>query len=124
MEIGVRMALDVKVREKNGTPIITLNGRVIGIDVEKFAKKLDSLYTKGSKTIVVDMSRVSFLDSQGLGKIVYYFHIMEKTGRALIILNTNPDPQMFVKRLFSLTNLDRVLKIIDDINQAWGAKKA
>ena len=118
------MALDVKVREKNGTPIITLNGRVIGIDVEKFAKKLDSLYTKGSKTIVVDMSRVSFLDSQGLGKIVYYFHIMEKTGRALIILNTNPDPQMFVKRLFSLTNLDRVLKIIDDINQAWGAKKA
>jgi len=28
------------------------------------------------------MSGVSFLDSQGLGKIVYYFHIMEKEGRA------------------------------------------
>jgi anti-anti-sigma factor len=118
------MALEVKVKEKNGTPIILLNGRVIGSDVEKFAKKLDALYTKDLKTIVVDMSGVSFLDSQGLGKIVYYFHIMEKEGRALIILNSNPDPQMFVKRLFSLTNLDRVLNIIDDIDQVWGAEKA
>jgi anti-anti-sigma factor len=111
------MALDVKVREKNGTPVITLNGRVIGSDVEKFAKKLDSLYNKDSKTIVVDMSGVSFLDSHGLGKIVYYFHIMEQAGRALIIVISNPDPQMYLKRLFSLTNLDRVLKIVDDINQ-------
>jgi anti-sigma B factor antagonist len=118
------MALEVKVKEKNGTPIITLAGRVIGIDVEKFSKKLDVLYNKGSKTIVVDMSGVSFLDSQGLGKIVYYFHIMEKEGRALIILIINPDPQMFVKRLFSLTNLDRVLKIVDDISLVWGAEKA
>jgi anti-anti-sigma factor len=118
------MALEVKVKEKNGTPIITLDGRVIGSDVEKFAKKLDSLYNKDLKTIVVDMSRVGFLDSQGLGKIVYYFHIMEKEGRDLIILIANPDPQMFVKRLFSLTNLDRVLKIVDDINQVWGAEKA
>jgi anti-anti-sigma factor len=94
------MALDVKVREKNGTPVITLDGRVIGSDVEKFAKKLDSLYNKGSKTIVVDMSGVSFLDSHGLGKIVYYFHIMEKAGRALIIVISNPDPQMYLKRLF------------------------
>jgi anti-anti-sigma factor len=117
------MALDVRIREKNGIPIIALDGRVIGSDVEKFAKKLDSLFNKDSKTIVVDMSEVSFLDSQGLGKIVYYYHIMEKAGRALIILNTNPDPQMYLRRLFSLTNLDKVLKIIDNEKQLWGTEK-
>jgi nitrate reductase NapAB chaperone NapD len=42
---------------------------------------------------------------------------MEQAGRALIIVISNPDPQMYLKRLFSLTNLDRVLKIVDDINQ-------
>jgi len=118
------MALEVKVRKKNGTPIIALGGRAIGSDVEKFAKKLESLYKNGSKTIILDLSEVSFLDSQGLGKIVYYYHIMEKAGRSLVILNANPDPQMFVRRLFSLTNLDRVLKIVDDINQVWGEENA
>jgi anti-sigma B factor antagonist len=124
VEIGGRMALEVKVRKKNGTPIIALGGRAIGSDVEKFAKKLESLYKNGSKTIILDLSEVSFLDSQGLGKIVYYYHIMEKAGRSLVILNANPDPQMFVRRLFSLTNLDRVLKIVDDINQVWGEENA
>ena len=118
------MALDIKVREKIGTPIIVLDGRVIGSDVEKFTRKLDSVCQKGSKSIVVDMSGVNFLDSQGLGKIVYYYHIMEKAGRALNILITNPDPQMYLKRLFSLTNLDKVLKIVDDINKVWEAEKA
>ena len=117
------MALEVKVREKNGTPIIALDGRAIGSDVEKFAKKLESLCKKDFKIIVLDLSEVSFLDSQGLGKIVYYYHVMEKAGRSLVILNANPDPQRFVRRLFSLTNLDRVLKIVDDMNKVWGGEK-
>ena len=114
------MALDVKVNQKNDTPVIALVGRVIGVDVNKFAKKLELLHKKKFRRIVIDVSDASFLDSQALGKIVYYFHIMEKENRELILLNTNPDPAMYIRRLFSLTNLDRVLRIADSEEEIWG----
>ena len=39
----------------------------------------------------------------------------------LVLLNSNPDPAMYVRRLFSLTNLDRVLRIADSEEEIWGA---
>jgi anti-anti-sigma factor len=107
------MALDLKVHEKKETALIEVNGRVIGIDGEKFAKKLESLFLKNKKKVIVDLSTTKFLDSYGLGTIVYYFHSMQMKKRDFIILNTNPDPNTYVKRLFELTNLDKVLKVVD-----------
>jgi anti-anti-sigma factor len=114
------MALEVKVRQKNDTPIIVLIGRVIGVDVEKFTKKLESFYKKKSSRIVIDISKAGFLDSHALGKIVYYFHIMEKENRELVLLNVNSDSNMYVSRLFSLTNLDRVIRIAKTEEELWG----
>jgi len=107
------MAMDVRVKEKKESTLIQLKGRVIGIDGEKFSKKLESAYSKRKDKIILDMSGVSFLDSHGLGTIVYYFHSMQKERRQLVILNANPDPGTYVKRLFELTNLDKILTIVD-----------
>jgi len=110
------MAMDVKVKEKKESTFIQLKGRVIGVDGEKFSKKLEGAYSKKKSKVVLDVSEVSFLDSHGLGTIVYYFHSMQKEKRQLVILNANPDPGTYVKRLFELTNLDKILTIVDSAN--------
>jgi anti-sigma B factor antagonist len=97
--------------------VIQLSGRVIGVDGEKFAKKLDGAYSKNKKKLLLDLSNVTFLDSHGLGTIVYYFHSMQKEKREFVIVNTNPDPGTYVKRLFELTNLDKVLVIVDILEE-------
>jgi|GEM_PF-341797 anti-sigma B factor antagonist len=112
------MALDMKVREKKESTVIQLIGRVIGVDGEKFSKKLDGVYSKRKKRLILDMSNVTFLDSHGLGTIVYYFHSMQKEKRDFVILNTNPDPTTYVKRLFELTNLDKILTIVSTVDEA------
>jgi anti-anti-sigma factor len=106
------MSLDIKLKKINDVPVLELMGRAIDVDVEKFAKKLESLYKKGVPKIVVDLSRTNFVDSHGLGIIVYYNTLLEKEKRELVILNANPDRGGYVFRLFELTNLDKVLRIV------------
>jgi anti-anti-sigma factor len=85
--------------------------------VEKCSKKLQSLYKKGVPKLVVDLSRTNFVDSHGLGIIVYYNTLMQKENRELVILNANPDKSGYVHRLFELTNLDKVLRIVQSENE-------
>ena len=49
------------------------------------------------------------MDSHGLGTIVYYHTLMQKEKRKLILVNKNTDETSYLNRLFSLTNLDKVL---------------
>jgi anti-anti-sigma factor len=114
MEItgGKPMALDIKVRGKKQSTVMKVVGRVIGVEGERFAKKLESVYSRGG-SLIVDLSETEFLDSHGLGTLVYYFHTMQKEQRDFVILNANPNPNAYVKRLFELTNLDKVLKVVD-----------
>jgi|WetSurMetagenome_2_1015567.scaffolds.fasta_scaffold119027_2 anti-anti-sigma factor len=105
------MALDIKVRAKNMSTVLRVIGRVVGVDGERFAKKLESVSQKGG-SILVDLSETDFLDSHGLGSIVYYFHTLQKENRDFTIRNANPDPNAYITRLFEVTNLDKILKIV------------
>ena len=106
------MALEIKQKKLGTIPVLELVGRAIDVDVERFSKKLDALYKKGETKIVVDLSKTNFVDSHGLGIIVYYNTLMQKEKKELVILNANPDKRGYVHRLFELTNLDKVLRLV------------
>jgi anti-anti-sigma factor len=109
---GNDMALEVVLTQYQNMPKLELTGRIIDVDVKKFQRRLDQLYKKKNPTIIIDVSRANFIDSHGLGTIVYYHTLMQKEKRELIILNTNTDRNSYLNRLFELTNLDKVLKIV------------
>lgn len=106
------MSLEIKLRKHNEDPVLVLIGRVIDVDVAKFSKKLESVSKKNTKRIIIDVSDANFVDSHGLGIIVYHNSMLQKEGRQLVILNRNPDKRGYVYRLFELTNLDKVLKTV------------
>jgi anti-sigma B factor antagonist len=110
------MSLRIKLKKVKEVPVIELGGRAIDVDVKKFSKKLQAVYKKGASRIVIDLSRTNFVDSHGLGIIVYYNSLMQKQGRQLVILNDNPDVRNYVRRLFEVTNLDRVMRTITSMN--------
>ena len=105
------MALNVEIRKIAQLPVIVLSGRAVDVDVKKLAKALDSLYKKKSEKIVVDVTKTDFVDSHGLGTIVYYHTLLQKEGRQLVLLNSNPNVNSYLHRLFELTHLNKVLCI-------------
>lgn len=96
-------------------PVVELKGRVADQDVKRVQHKIDQLYKKKLPKIVIDVSKANFLDSHGLGTIVYYHTLMQKENRQLLILNTNADRSAYINRLFELTNLDKVLNIVEHL---------
>jgi anti-sigma B factor antagonist len=63
--------------------------------------------------VIVDASRVAFLDSTGLGVFVNLLKMMAPSGVLAIAGAQAP-----VTRLLSITQLDRVFKLFDDVPQA------
>lgn len=109
------LTLEVTLKNNDDTPLLELSGRIVDADVKKFQRRIDQLYKKKHPQIIVDVSRATFMDSHGLGTVVYYHTLMQKEKRELVILNANPDRSSYLCRLFELTNLDKVLKIVEHL---------
>ncbi|MCL2218455.1 MAG: STAS domain-containing protein [Chitinispirillia bacterium] len=111
------MALEITVKAEGTDPILELSGKIVDVDVKKFQHKMDHLYkNKELGRVVVDVTRADFIDSHGLGVIVYFHTLLQKEKRTLVILNANPDNNSYLNRLFEVTNLDKVLNIVSKIN--------
>ena len=61
-------------------------------------------------TVVLDLSKLTFLDSTGLRCIVTADERARDAGRRVVIVR-GPDP---VQRVFSITRLDERLEIVED----------
>ena len=103
--------MEVIIKTDSDIPRIELSGKVADAEVKKFQRKIDQLYKKKYAAIIVDVTRANFMDSHGLGTIVYYHTLMQKEKRKLILVNTNTDESSYLNRLFALTNLDKVLNL-------------
>ena len=106
------MALTMTMKKTDDVPILKLQGRVIGVDSKKLEKKLEVLFHKDAKRCVMDISEIDFIDSYGLGVVVYYHTQMLKSGREFCLLNTNVNQMAYINRLLELTRLSSVFKVI------------
>ncbi len=58
--------------------------------------------------VVLDFSKVSSMDSAGLGKLLLLYHSLRKKGAALTVMNPRPS----VEELLHLVNLATVIPIV------------
>jgi anti-anti-sigma factor len=108
------MGIILKPRTIQGIPALAISGRVIGSDSEKFKKKLEDFCGKGHPTVLIDLTETEFIDSFGLGILVGNHKLLSEEGRRLVLLNANPNPTSYVRRLFEMTHLTRVFTIVAD----------
>jgi anti-anti-sigma factor len=106
-------SLDIAVlKHDDNTVLFRLKGRIVDQKVTSLHRKIEHYCRKKIPQIIIDVSMVDFLNSHGLGMIVYFHTLMQKSGRQLLILNSNSDPNAYLENLFATTNLDKVLSII------------
>ena len=73
-------------REVDGVSVVTLDGRIVlGEESNTFREKLKSLLAEGNKKIVLNMVKIKYIDSSGLGTLVAA-HVSAKTQGASVRL--------------------------------------
>jgi anti-sigma B factor antagonist len=112
------MSIVIVVKTRGQVPVLEVAGKISDVEVDQFSAEVQKLRDGSYPKVILDISKVNFLDSQGLGKIVAFGAAMRKDQRELVIVNSNPDPDSFVPGLFAMTNLDKVIKVVDSIELA------
>jgi anti-sigma B factor antagonist len=102
--------LDVRSEDRDGLVHVALKGELDLSSTAKLQDELDRVEAGAPETIVVDLSKLVFLDSTGLRCLVTADERGREAGRRVVLVR-GPDP---VQRVFSITRLEERLEIVDD----------
>ena len=83
----------------------------------QFKERLKAVIAQGARRVVVDLSEVGFIDSQGLGALISAFKILRQENGTLVLANLS-DP---VDAILKITRLIRVFEVHESVEAAVGA---
>jgi anti-anti-sigma factor len=106
------MGLEITHNNYQSVPVLQLTGSLMDTDAFMFSRELRNLIKTGHTQVGIDISQLEYIDSHGLGLIVYHSNTLQKEQRQLIVYNTNPDPESYINRLINSTNLHIALNIV------------
>ena len=109
------MSIRIDVRERSGVVILDLQGRlVLGEGPDELANLVKQLLEEGKKRMLVNLARVSKVDSTGLGALVGCY--VSATTRGAMVKLANP--MVKIKDLLVITKLLTVFEVFDDEDEA------
>ena len=111
------MGLTVDISKYKDSLLVKIAGNLMGNDSRNFKKKVETLYKKNPANIILDISNTKFVDSDGLGVIVYYHTLMNKTNGKLYLYNTSTDPDSYMNRLLEFTKLNKIFNVIHSLDK-------
>ena len=101
--------------ERYGSVVIEFKGNVMGgPDAVSLNEKLHELIDAGKTNIVVDLAKVKFMNSSGLGMLIGGLTTMRKSGGDLRLANATDK----IQSLLIVTKLITVFKNFDSVDKA------
>src|SRR5467141_5418976 len=105
----------VKKEFNPGIIILELGGPLqMGVECKQLELALDQLLSDGHTRVVLDLSKLTKLDSGGLGKIVNCFSRLKTAGGALCLAGTTG----MIDGVLKLAHADRFLKVFPTSGEA------
>lgn len=76
---------------------------------DQFKQEAISLYSENKKDILMNLEKLEYIDSTGLGAFIYILNNISENNNKLIIENVKPS----IRKLFSITKLDEIFEMRD-----------
>jgi anti-sigma B factor antagonist len=94
-------------RKAGEVMIVDIEGKILlGEGDVEIKRKVDESLSKGEKHILLNLSKVPYVDSAGLGEIVRCFTATRKGGGTLKLLAPN-------QRIIDLLNITKLINVFD-----------
>ena len=95
----------LEVTGESGHTVVRVTGDLDLVTAPELLAAIEPNLDAGTGALVVDLSRLAFIDSSGLSALVRVNRRMSETGRELSIIAPPPP----AAKAFEITGLDRVL---------------
>jgi anti-sigma B factor antagonist len=113
------MELDLRVEHQDDRAIVHVGGEVDVATCPQLREVLDELVDLGIYHLVVDLEKVRFLDSSGIGLLMGVYRRIREHGGSLRL--TGPSPQ--VRRVLELTRVTTLLPIFATVDEATAVEQ-
>jgi anti-anti-sigma factor len=105
-------------RRDDGATVIALVGELDLVNASSLERELESIEAEPPETLIVDLRGISFIDSTGLRAVIAADQRARAGDRRLVVVGGAPA----VDRLFSVTQLEQRLDIVDDPDSVSGSR--
>lgn len=107
--------LIVEKKQRNDFTILYVEGLIkLGESAEFFSSALESVLKDDDTNVVVDFTKIDYIDSTGIGELVGYLGKFSNQNRKLILVN----PSERILKLLKLAKLDTVFSIYSSEDEA------
>ncbi len=104
----------MRVEHVNGIVVVALDTELDANTALRVKQELGSAIGDQARRVVLDLSRLDFIDSAGLGVLVSLVKVLRARGGDMRLVGLK-DP---VRMIFQLTRLEKVFKIFGDREKA------
>jgi len=108
----------VEKRRHGAHTVLRVEGIVrMGESAEFLAQTLEKLLSEAGGDVFIDLERINYIDSTGIGELVGYFGKFRECKRRLVLVK----PAERIRKLLEIAKLDKVFPAYDDLESALGA---
>ena len=105
----------VEKRQINGFILLNVEGVIkLGESARFFADALKRVLAAGGGHVLVDLSKINYMDSTGIGELVGYLGRFQEVQRKLILV----EPSEEIRKLLRVAHLDDLFPIFDTLEEA------
>jgi anti-sigma B factor antagonist len=111
--------LIVEKKHTENFTILYVEGLIkLGESAEFFSSALENVLKGDSTNVIIDFTKIDYIDSTGIGELVGYLGKFTTQNRKLILVN----PSERILKLLKLAKLDTVFKIYNTEEEAISAE--
>ncbi len=109
------MPLEITQREREGIALLDMKGRLIaGESVTTLRDSMETQTKIGKANVILNLHEVDYIDSSGLGALVYCSTNLTRSGGVAKLLNLNRRNL----ELLVLTKIDTIFEVFNDETDA------
>ena len=105
--------MNIEITERDGVEVVALDGRLVAACSEELKQKVLAQMAEKPK-VLFDLSKMTHIDSSGLGVLVQLLQKATAAGGAVKLANLQAHPRI----VFDITKVYRVFEIFDTFEAA------
>lgn len=110
--------MNIERSEHSGRVVLEIEGAIqLGESGEQLSKTLRSELEGGAGCVLLELSRINYADSTGIGELVGYLSRFAEAGKRLVLVN----PSERIRQLLQIARLDGLFEVYETLEQALDA---
>ena len=109
----------VEKRQVGGCTLLVIEGVIkLGQSAQFFAEALKRTLAEDGGHVMIDFSKINYIDSTGIGELVGYLVRFKDQQRKLILIK----PSDRISKLLHVAHVDELFPTYDDVDEAVAAE--